>query len=353
MDKAEVINSIQNHLDKFNKFAGFKCKKNRKYLEWVDEYFKDTELENCNHVEKCWVLMHNDNIEHCITCGIKSIFGNFNLGYRSKHCKKCGSPEGYRKLAKKRKEQSPEILISKKCKQCNKIFSYKTYKLNNTISKDFCSKSCARIYDHKHISEEKKMLKSEKTRKTNFKKYGNEYVVNSKYSRKKTFEKLGVEYPLQDPVIQEKTKISFFNKTGYYYPCQNPSTLEKMIKTKISRYGDLLIPMSKYKQFIMPSGKKINIQGNEAYALNLLLKTHEENDIFVGRKNIENQIGKIVYIDKNNKRHIYYPDIYIKSEHKIYEVKSSFTYNVHKEINELKKLAVLNKKIDFEFLIIN
>lgn len=57
--------------------------------------------------------------------------------------------------------------------------------------------------------------------------------------------------------------------------------------------------------------------------------------------------GEIIYGD--NKK--YYPDIYIKSVNKIFEVKSSYTYELHKEINEQKKGRCLELDIDFEFLI--
>lgn len=353
MIKQDAINSIQSHLNKHGRFRGYKSPKNKEYSNWINEYFKNTEIEKCKYTEKCWVLMHDEKIEHCITCGVKSIFGNFNQGYRSKHCKKCGSPEGYRRLAKKRKEESPEITITKKCKECDKEFSYKTHKLNNTINKVFCSKTCANIYTHKNMNEETKLKKSNKTKVTNLEKYGNEYVVNSKYTKKITKEKLGVEYAWQSKIILDKCKQTLYDKTGFYYPTQDPSTISKMMATKIERYGDYLIPMAKYKEYVMPSGLKIKIQGNESYALNILLQQYKEEDIIVGRKNIENEIGRIFYIGLDEKQHIYYPDIYIKSINKIIEVKSQFTYDLHKQTNLLKKEAILNKNIDFEFMILN
>jgi hypothetical protein len=195
--------------------------------------------------------------------------------------------------------------------------------------------------------------KNEKTNKTNVEKYKDPWVVNSKYTRNITKEKLGVEYPFQDPKIIKKCKDTLYENTGYTNPLKNPKTLKKMLNTKIERYGDLLIPMSKYKEFKMPSGKIVKVQGNESYGLNILLEKYNETDIFVGRKNIENEIGQIHYIGKDNRQHIYYPDIYIKSQNKIYEVKSNFTYKIHKEINELKKQSVIEKNIEFEFMIID
>jgi hypothetical protein len=352
MKKQQVINSIYDHIRIFGKLKSYKSSKHFKELEWINNYFKNTEITDTSHVEKIYVLLHDEQIHHCPICGKITAFRNFNVGY-SKHCKNCGRLLGAKISGQHKKENSPEIIVNKICKECNKQFSYKTRKLNNTINKHFCSKSCASVYNQKHMSVETIKIKNDKTKKTNFKKYGNEYVINSKYTRNKTKEKLGAEYSWQLPVILDKCKETLYKNTGYNNPLKNPATLEKMINTKIQRYGDLLIPMSKYKEYTLPSGKIVKIQGNEAYALDMLLKKYEENDIFVGRKNIENEIGQITYIDKNNHTHIYYPDIYVKSENKIYEVKSQFTYDIHKKINELKKQAVLDKNIEFKFLIIN
>jgi len=354
MNKENVIKAIDKHLNKQKKIAGFTIKKeNNLYIEWINDYYKNSEIENESILEKMWVLMHNNEIPHCSICGKKSIFGNFNLGYRSKNCMSCSLKNSkFVQLGKLKSINSPEIIITKHCKECNQEFSYKSRKLNNTINKHFCSRTCGQKYIHKHRSKEQKETRLKHINATNLKKYGDPWVVNSKYSRKKTKEKIGVEYSFQNKRILQKTKETLIKNTGYDNPLKNPLSVKKMIKTKIDKYGDLLIPMSKYKDYRMPSGKIIKVQGNESYALNILLQKFNESDIYVGRKNIELQIGKIKYFDKNDKEHIYYPDIYIKSENKIYEVKSLFTYNIHKEINHLKQQAVLNKNINFEFLII-
>jgi hypothetical protein len=50
--------------------------------------------------------------------------------------------------------------------------------------------------------------------------------------------------------------------------------------------------------------------------------------------------------------HRYYPDIYIKSENKVIEVKSTYTFNKEKEKNLLKRDSVINKNINFKFIIL-
>ena len=251
------------------------------------------------------------------------------------------------------RKKSELIIITKECKQCNNIFHYTKSISNNTIERFFCCKSCATKYNYKNMKSDDKIKRIKKINSTNFEKYGDKWVVNSKYSRNKCKEKTGFEYSLQSNLIQKKCNESLFKNTGYTSPAQNPKTLEKILKTKIERYGDYLIPMSKYKDYKMPSGKIVKIQGNENYGINILLNQYSENDIIIGRKNIESEIGKIYYYGIDNKSHIYYPDIYVKSQNKIFEVKSNFTYQLHKETNELKKQAIINKNIAFEFMIID
>jgi hypothetical protein len=50
--------------------------------------------------------------------------------------------------------------------------------------------------------------------------------------------------------------------------------------------------------------------------------------------------------------HRYYPDIYIKSENQIIEVKSTYTFNKEKEKNLIKRESVINKGINFKFIIL-
>ena len=132
---------------------------------------------------------------------------------------------------------------------------------------------------------------------------------------------------------------------------KNPEVVDKMIATKIAKYGGM-DTYNHYKEFTFPSGRMEKVQGYEPRALNDLLKTHDESDLVVGRSKISSYIGIVKYFDPvANRMRYYYPDIYIISERKIIEVKSSRTYDKQKNTNELKKQAILNKNLDFEFFI--
>lgn len=106
------------------------------------------------------------------------------------------------------------------------------------------------------------------------------------------------------------------------------------------------------KVYYMPSGKSVLIQGNEDKALNQLLQKYDESNLIVEDKNIENCIGIIYYKGLDGKTHRYYPDIYIRSENMIVEVKSSYTYKLQEKTNKIKELACVNAGYRFKFIII-
>lgn len=105
------------------------------------------------------------------------------------------------------------------------------------------------------------------------------------------------------------------------------------------------------KEYTMPSGKTVLVQGYEDRALDVLLEKYSESDILVDRRDIRERIGQITY-ELEGKTHQYIPDIYIISENLVIEVKSEWTYRINKDVNLLKRDAVLTKGISFEFMIL-
>lgn len=131
---------------------------------------------------------------------------------------------------------------------------------------------------------------------------------------------------------------------------------ERKSKTMIKNWSDPAYAdkqfksIGKYKEFILPSGKMIKLQGYEPQVLDDLLNYFLEEDIVHGAKNINNEVGSINYFYKEKERR-YYPDFYIKSLNMIIEVKSMWTYNMWIEKNLLKKRACLEMGLNFEFVI--
>lgn len=352
MTKEEVLSSINDHLAKFGgRISGYNSSKHRDQINWLNDHFKDTEIASSHYVEKAYVLLHDDVIEHCSTCGKKSVFGNFNLGYRSKTCNECAHQNSkFAMLGRQKNENSPHVKVTKTCLHCNKEFSFDSRLLNRTIDRTFCSKRCATLHKWSIMSDEKKSDILLKTNSTNLDRYDDKWVVNSEHSREKTQEKLGVRYSFQSKSIYDKAVESHLKNTGYVYPLQNPKTLQKMKDTRRERYGSMLVPCYRHKEYVMPSGKKVKVQGYEDRALDLLLDRFGESEVFVGRKAIEEQIGRVTYVN-DGITHSYYPDIYVRSANTIYEVKSRYTYDVNERINLLKAEACVNLGMGFEFII--
>jgi len=180
---------------------------------------------------------------------------------------------------------------------------------------------------------------------TNLDKYGVESATQLQETQNKKFEtnldRYGVKNPIQNKDIKEKIKQTNLNRYGVENAMQNATVFDRQQKASY-----------KLKDYIFPSGKIEKIQGYESWTLDLLLKTFDEDDIVINNIKMSRIIGKIDYSLKN-KKHIYYPDIYIKSINKIIEVKSEYTYDNQRSKNLAKRQSCLDKGFDFEFYIFN
>jgi hypothetical protein len=89
------------------------------------------------------------------------------------------------------------------------------------------------------------------------------------------------------------------------------------------------------KQYTLPSKNIIQIQGYEHFALDELLENNiDETDIITGCKNVP----EIWYNDINGKKRRHFVDIFIPSQNKCIEVKSTWTFKKQKDIVLLKQL---------------
>jgi len=106
----------------------------------------------------------------------------------------------------------------------------------------------------------------------------------------------------------------------------------------------------KFKGYILPSGKIAIIQGYEPFALDILLKTYNEDQLF-----LENKVPSILWTDSNNKLRKYTADIYIPSENKLIEVKSTWTYKPRDshgaDLLKLAPLACIAQGYTYEYWI--
>jgi hypothetical protein len=153
--------------------------------------------------------------------------------------------------------------------------------------------------------------------------------------------------------VKDKIRNSFNNKFGGH-PKKNAEVQEKWKATCLEKYGghpnqnkDVQIKSEAtsyhYKTYMMPSGNLVKYQGYENLALDELLQVYEEEDIMVGRANIP-----IIEYFIEDKKHVYFPDFFIKSENKILEVKSEWTIQLRRGNVEEKAFATVKAGYKYE-----
>lgn len=159
----------------------------------------------------------------------------------------------------------------------------------------------------------KRMIK--KRNDTNMKRHGKLGGINQEKMREKTIQtclkKYGTTSSNQAESVKHKKIQSSLEKYGTEYPAQNEEVQEKIQKNS-----------KKMKEYKMPSGTIRKVQGDEPFALDILIKTNTEEQIKTDRKDIPRIKYKV-----DEKYKYYFPDIFIPHENKIIEVKSTWTYN--------------------------
>jgi hypothetical protein len=181
-----------------------------------------------------------------------------------------------------------------------------------------------------HTSKSKEVMK--KVEETNRKKYGGKAPASSKEVQKKmketSLKRHGSEFYTQTEEYKQKSEETNLKRYGTKHSSQNLEVMEKTQKSS-----------KRYKDYILPSGKIIRVQGYEPWALDELVKIYKEEDILT----VRSDVPQIKY-EIEEKEKMYFPDIFIKSENKIIEVKSTWTYkckedNVQFKANACKKLG--------------
>jgi hypothetical protein len=180
-------------------------------------------------------------------------------------------------------------------------------------------------------------------------------------SKQTCLEKYGVEKPQRLKELKEKSKNTCMEKYGVSAPQQNKVVRKKSIDTCLEKYGSENVMQSKdifdknryylKKDYVLPSGKIVKVQGYEDKCINLLLKTYTEDELWINPS-----LPSIYYVEVDGKKHRYYPDIYIPEENLIIEVKSLWTYSSQQKwytTNLLKRQACIDAGYNFKFMIFN
>jgi len=182
-------------------------------------------------------------------------------------------------------------------------------------------------------------ITKEKIRQTTFKKFGVEHISQcqsiKEQKKQTTLKNFGVEYPTQSELIKQKRRETSTINYGVEHPSQNADYAEKHSKQNYSK-----------KEYVMPSGKTINVQGYEPFALDFLIQNEKikEEEIVLGCKNVPT----IWYNDESGKSHRHYVDIFIPNLNKCIEVKSTWTAKKKKDCIFLKQNAGKNLGYNYE-----
>jgi hypothetical protein len=182
-------------------------------------------------------------------------------------------------------------------------------------------------------------MKEKRKQHSNLEKYG---VINTgslkevKDKIQESFDKKFGGHPKKTKEVQEKWKATCLKVYGGH-PNQNKDV---QIKSEASSYA--------YKNYMMPSGNIVKVQGYENVALDELVQLYEEDDIMIGRASIPTIDYYI-----NDTKHVYFPDFMIKSENKIIEVKSEWTIQLKRGNVEEKALATIKAGYRYEIWVYN
>lgn len=285
------------------------------------EKFLNYSYPSIQFIEQCYLLFHEKTTnDFKCKCGDNRVFDRWNTGYL-KNCKNCSPLRNY-------SDNHSRLVYNKKCKNCNALYE--------TLHKpqDFCSVGCATAF--KHSLPRKEMIcpmcnKSFLARDMNFSK-------NIKGERVTCSKSCSRQHTLLHRSEEERIRIG-----------------EKREETILKRYGVPGCDLWKYKRnqkmFAFPSGRTVRVEGYEDIALSRLLLKYHEDDLLVG-KEIQQRIKMFTYLHPSGRKRRYYPDIFIISENKIVEVKSTWTIKLNTDINPLKKKSVEDRGFLFEYMII-
>jgi hypothetical protein len=228
-------------------------------------------------------------------------------------------------------------------------------------------------YGRYYCREHQVIIGNKRRVNTTQKKYNVNNVNQSDIVRKKSAETCQLLYnaptPFQSQEIRERIKQTNINNFGGTNPSQNPEVQKKKKQNNISKYGTpslMQVPhirdkimknAYKRKIYTSPLGNQRQIQGYENYALDYLFSVEKinEEDILYGAEDTSEifELTDIWYIDKEGINHPHYVDIYIKSQKRCVEVKSTWTALKKKDNIFLKKDAAERNGLIYEIWIYN
>jgi len=318
-----IVKNESTYLEKHKKSLIEYCFKNE--IQLLKSY-------ECEHIDRDTIIEGNCKTEGCCQSFSKPLRQLLKLGG---YCFECAKDLGKGKIVNTNLERFG-------CKNA----------MQNSEVREILKKSILEKYGVEHNSQ----LDSIKQRKKgkSIEKYGFEYVLQSPEIREKivatNLVRYGAENPQQNKEIKAKTLETVLEKYGATCVFSVEEFKEKSRQTSLTKYGvehhmqnsecaeRNMKSAYRIKKYTMPSGKVVNYQGYENFGFDeLLFNEHiDENDIITNRT----EVPEIWYFNKEGKRCRHYVDIFITSQNRCIEIKSTWTHKLNNSIYEKQNAAI-------------
>ena len=319
--------------------------------------------------EIAYRIQNNDwGYHYCHSCGKEiSSFHSFETGFTRHCCAKCcgKNPATYEERKKFNQKNygvdnvfQAAVVKKKMADTCQKKYAANRYQQTAEFSAKMTATAAKRTKETRdEITEKRKATNIEKfgfefplqsleirqkLKDTCMKTYGVDNPQKSTLVRKKAestcLERFGVKNSLLSGIIQQKVKATLQKNYSVDNPGQSDIIKERMRATNLERYGvEYYAQCSEFsdkmynnsnKPYNLPSGKIIQIQGYENYAIDELLSTgYLESELLLVHRPAVKYFWSSDDGHGDNKWHYYHPDIVIPAENRIIEVKSGWTYD--------------------------
>lgn len=303
--------------------------------------------------ENFWLYCNDHSKPLTCACGAKLLFENVINGYKSKECKPC-----YNKSRKENgligttiKTQSTQSLPKCNNDTCTNPV---VLKKDGTWS-NYCSRECRGQYNSKKSRN--------KAKETMMRNHGVEHALRSDIIYNRMIEgnlnKFGTKNVMSNVLISCRPVETKLRKYGHPSSWSLPYDYQQHVDKSASKFGyspgtftnvsqipgvhqKKLKSGYQSKDYILPSGKLIKVQGYENRFLDIFI------NIF-GEDGIDYQPDTIIY-DFNGKTHHYIPDFRIINY--IVGVKSDYTFYKDFSMNMAKSLGVVNDNKGMLFTVI-
>jgi hypothetical protein len=201
----------------------------------------------------------------------------------------------------------------------------------------------AKITSIERYGEDWKSIQQEKVYSTKLERYGSEHYANSKKASETRINKTSDE----KDEINNKRRATNLERYGV----ENPLCLAS--PSKINKGNQSL------KDFVLPSGRTIGIRGHEPTIIAKLLTQYDETELSIHDAYSPITVPVFTYTNAHRNISKYYPDIYIKKDNLIIEVKSRWWWDGYgsekykgRLYNNMKKREVaLNEGYEYHLYI--